>query len=155
MSDQIPPPPPPPPPGPASAGPGATPWQGPPLAEWPQRAIAGLIDYIAPGILAAIFLRFVPILGILIWLASVGWGFYNAWLNGETGKSFGKQYVGLKVIGETTGTVIGGAQGIVRYIAHIVDGIVCGLGYLLPLVDPKKQTIADKLIKTVVIVDKT
>jgi hypothetical protein len=44
-------------------------------------------------------------------------------------------------------------MGIVRYIAHVVDAIVCGLGFLLPLVDAQRQTIADKLLSTVVLRD--
>ena len=38
----------------------------------------------------------------------------------------------------------------VRTIAHIVDSIICYIGWLFPLWDPKRQTIADKLVKTVV-----
>ena len=153
MSYQMPPPPP--PPGPAPTGPGATPWQGPPLAEWPQRALGGLIDFIAPGIVAAILFQINFGLGLLANLASLGWAIYNAYLNGATGKSVGKQVVGLKVISETNGQLIGVGNGIVRWLAHIVDAIICYLGFLLPLIDPKKQTIADKIMKTVVIVDKT
>ena len=153
MSDQVPPTP---PPGYGASAPGPAAWQGPPLAEWPQRAIAGAIDFIGPSIVASLVQFFISFwLGFLLSLAAIGWGFYNAWLNGETGKSFGKQYVGLKVIGETTGTVIGGGQGIVRYIAHIIDAIPCYVGFLFPLFDAKKQTFADKIIKTVVVVDKT
>jgi hypothetical protein len=40
----------------------------------------------------------------------------------------------------------------VRQLAHIVDGLVCNLGYLWPIWDPKKQTFADKIMGTLVIV---
>ena len=155
--------PPPPPPGgqpgygaPAPAGAYQSP-TGQPLAEWPQRALAGLIDYYAPFIVSWFFFIIVRgaigfLLGMLLWLAGVVWGFYNAYLNGQTGQSFGKQTIGLKVVNEETGQLIGGGQGIVRYLAHIIDGAICGIGYLFPLWDPKKQTIADKIIKTVVVV---
>ena len=157
MSDQVPPPPPPPPPPgmPPAGAPGPAPWTGPPLAEWPQRAIGGLIDFIAPGIVTAIFFQLSTALGFILWLASLGWAVYNAYLNGATGKSVGKQVVGLKVISETNGQLIGVGNGIVRWLAHFVDAIICYLGFLLPIIDPKKQTIADKIMKTVVIVDKT
>ena len=39
----------------------------------------------------------------------------------------------------------------VRDLAHFIDGIICFIGYLFPLWDAKKQTIADKLVKTLVI----
>ena len=156
MSDQVPPPPPPPPPGgPMPGSSGSAPWTGPPLAGWPQRALGGLIDCIAPGIVTAIFFQLSTALGFILWLASLAWAIYNAYLNGTTGKSVGKQVVGLKVVYEANGQLIGAGQGIVRWIAHIIDALPCYLGFLLPLIDPKKQTIADKIIKTVVIVDKT
>lgn len=42
-------------------------------------------------------------------------------------------------------------SGIGRKFAHIVDFVVCGLGFLLPLVDSKRQTIADKLLQSFVV----
>ena len=121
------------------------------LAEWPQRALGGLIDFIGPSIVANVIGRIIPVLGILLSLAALGWGIYNAYLNGSTGQSFGKKIAGLKVVGEQTGQVIGGGMGIVRWLCHIVDSAICLVGWLFPLWDAKKQTIADKIIKTVVI----
>jgi hypothetical protein len=34
-------------------------------------------------------------------------------------------------------------------VAHLLDSIVCNLGYLFPLWDAKRQTIADKVMSTV------
>ena len=122
------------------------------LAEWPARAQAGLIDYFGPAILAVVVSLFISnALGSLIGLAALGWGFYNGYLNGETGQSFGKKTVGLKLVGEQTGQVIGGGNGVVRVLCHFVDSVICYIGYLFPLWDAKKQTIADKIMKTVVI----
>ena len=121
------------------------------LAEWPQRALGGLIDMIAPGIAAAIVMQISTLLGLVAYLGAMGFGIYNAYLNGSTGQSVGKQIAGLKVISEETGQVIGGGMGIVRWLAHIVDSLICYVGWLFPLWDAKKQTIADKIMKTVVI----
>jgi uncharacterized RDD family membrane protein YckC len=44
-------------------------------------------------------------------------------------------------------------MGVVRTIAHIVDSIICYIGWLFPLWDPKRQTLADKIVKTVVVRD--
>ena len=44
---------------------------------------------------------------------------------------------------------IGFGMSIVRQIAHIVDGLVCYIGYLWPLWDAKRQTFADKIMTTV------
>ena len=38
-----------------------------------------------------------------------------------------------------------------KALTHILDALFCGLGFWFPLWDAKKQTIAEKLMKTVVI----
>ena len=52
---------------------------------------------------------------------------------------------------EETGQPIGTLNAFLRDICHIIDGIICYIGYLFPLWDPKRQTIADKIMKTVVV----
>jgi len=63
----------------------------------------------------------------------------------------GKKWAGTRVLREQDGQVIGGGMGIARYILHILDAIPCYLGFLWPLWDAKKQTFADKILKTVVV----
>ncbi len=142
-----------PPPGAAAAAPGFAGTPGAPgqLAEWPQRALGGLIDFIGPGIVAGILGQGSTALGNLLSLLVLAWALYNGYLNGTTGRSVGKRIVGLKVVGEATGQPIGGGLGIVRYIAHFVDSLICLVGWFFPLWDAKKQTIADKIMKTVVL----
>ncbi|MCC6433878.1 MAG: RDD family protein [Acidimicrobiales bacterium] len=132
-----------------------------PLAEWQQRALGGLIDYVGPSVLLfVIFLVTRSIaLYFLLWLASLAWGGYNAYLNGATGQSIGKKVVGLKVLGEQTGQVIGAGMGIVRWLIPAVIGFIPCIGFiffivdlLFPLWDAKKQTLHDKAVKSVVIV---
>jgi uncharacterized RDD family membrane protein YckC len=129
------------------------------LAEWPQRAIGGLIDFVGPLIVAYI-VYFVAaaadsaillILSVLVWLGAIGFAFYNAYLNGKTGQSIGKKYAKLRVLKEQTGDVIGGGQGVLRYLCHVVDSAACGIGYLAPLFTAKKQTFADMIMGTVVV----
>ena len=133
-----------------------------PLASWGERAIAFLIDtaivvvgFIAVMIVSAILGAIVDILGLLVglvgYLGMIGALFYFNYMQGETGASPGKKVTGLKVLGIQSGQPIGGGLGIVRYIAHFLDGLICNLGYLLPLIDEKKQTIADKVMSTVVV----
>jgi len=71
---------------------------------------------------------------------------------GRTGYTFGKTVVGIKLVGEHTRQPIGGVLSFVRQLAHILDGLVCNLGYLWPIWDAKKQTFADKIMGTLVIV---
>jgi uncharacterized RDD family membrane protein YckC len=68
---------------------------------------------------------------------------------GITGSSIGKQMMGFKVVEEQTQRPTGVAKSLLRHIAHGLDAIICYIGFLLPLWDAKRQTIADKLMKTV------
>jgi uncharacterized RDD family membrane protein YckC len=68
---------------------------------------------------------------------------------GTTGSSVGKSVMKFKVVSEKTWQPIGFGLSIVRQIAHILDSLVCYLGYLWPLWDSKRQTFADKIMTTV------
>jgi uncharacterized RDD family membrane protein YckC len=68
---------------------------------------------------------------------------------GTTGSSIGKSILKFKVVSEKTSQPIGFGMSIVRQLAHIIDATICYIGYLFPLWDAKRQTIADKLISTV------
>jgi uncharacterized RDD family membrane protein YckC len=162
MGGAPPPPPPPgygtPPPPPGYGAPGggmpAPPgqWAGPPLASWGERAVANLIDYSGPVIVAVIIQNAVSsALGTLLTLAALAWGIYNAYLQGQTGQSTGKKQGGLRLLREDDGQVIGGGAGIGRFFLHIIDALPCYLGFLWPLWDAKKQTFADKIMRTVVV----
>ena len=71
---------------------------------------------------------------------------------GRTGYTFGKTVVGIKLVSERTGQPVGSGMSFVRQLAHFVDGLVCNIGYLWPIWDAKKQTFADKIMGTLVIV---
>ena len=68
---------------------------------------------------------------------------------GTTGSSIGKSVLKFKVVSEKTGQPIGFGLSIVRQLAHVVDAIICYIGYLFPLWDAKRQTLADKIMTTV------
>jgi uncharacterized RDD family membrane protein YckC len=134
-----------------------------PLASWGDRVVATLIDaaallvgYIVVFILSAIIGLVSDTLGgvvlVLGYLVLSVYSFYLGFLEGETGQSPGKAMTGLKVVRATDGQLIGGGMGIVRKLAHFLDGI-CFIGYLFPLFDPMKQTFADKIMTTVVLRD--
>lgn len=88
----------------------------------------------------------VAITSILV-LAYVIWNY--GYRQGTTGSSIGKSILKFKVVSEKTGQPIGFGMSIVRQLAHIIDAAICYIGYLFPLWDAKRQTIADKLISTV------
>lgn len=70
---------------------------------------------------------------------------------GNTGSSIGKQVMNFKVVGEQTLQPIGVWKSLLRQIAHGVDVLICYIGFLFPLWDAKRQTIADKIVGTVCI----
>ena len=87
---------------------------------------------------------------VIAWLVVLAYVIWNyGYRQGTTGSSIGKSIMKFKVVSEKTGQPIGFGMSIVRQIAHIVDAIICYIGYLFPLWDPKRQTLADKIMTTV------
>lgn len=148
------------------------------LAEWGTRVLGYLIDgaipaavffvlYIISGFVAGavassgdedaamttMIILFV-VLGIL-YLGLLGFTIWNTcYRRGTTGQTLGQKVAKIKTVGEATGQPIGFGNAFLRQICHIVDSAICGLpiGWLAPLWDEKKQTWADKIVKTVVVV---
>jgi len=120
-----------------------------PLADWGTRALGFLVDWAAVLILNAIFFQ-IDFLNYLVGLVGLAYWAYLGYMEGVTGQTPGKAMMGIRLVNER-GELIGSGPGIGRKFAHIVDGIICGLGWLLPLVDAKRQTIADKLLQTYVV----
>ena len=92
------------------------------------------------------FLGFLAALGLMIWNMLIR--------QGRTGWSVGKQVIGIRLISEKTGQPIGAGLNFVRMLAHMLDSLACYLGWLWPLWDAKRQTFADKIMGTIVIVQK-
>ncbi|RSM77399.1 hypothetical protein DL991_19935 [Amycolatopsis sp. WAC 01375] len=129
-------------------------------AHWGLRAAGTLIDFapifVLPIIGAIIATNANSLIGGIIsaigYLAGIGWTVYNRWIKmGTTGQSLGKKMVNIKLVRESDGQPIGPLMAFVRDLCHNLDGWVCGLGYLWPLWDEKKQTFADKILSTVVV----
>ena len=124
------------------------------LATWPVRVGAFLIDIIIIGLPSSIGNALGDdgagsILSLLLSLVSIGlWVYNRVILQGNTGQSWGKKALGLKLVSADTGQQVGPGKAALRDITHILDGLPCYLGYLWPLWDEKKQTFADKLNNT-------
>lgn len=81
---------------------------------------------------------------------SVAYGIWNyGYRQGTSGSSIGKAIMKSIVVSEKTGEPIGFVLSVVRQIAHFLDAAICWIGFLFPLWDPKRQTLADKLMSTV------
>jgi uncharacterized RDD family membrane protein YckC len=132
------------------SGYGGVPYGGAELAPWIYRVGGYLIDAIIVAIPSVIILVATgsrvayDIVAILL-------GLVIGYLNGATGQSPGKRVIGIKVVREQDGQLIGGGMGIVRLICHFLDSLACLIGWFWPLWDSKKQTFADKIMSTIVI----
>ena len=131
----------------------------PAYANWGSRAVAYLVRglvflplYIVVFILAAIN----DALGIIALLAFVVFAVAAAIRmmiqRGHLGYDMGDRVSGQVLVKEVTGAPLGsGGTVFVRQLAHFVDSLICYIGWLFPLWDAKRQTIADKIMGTVVL----
>jgi uncharacterized RDD family membrane protein YckC len=89
----------------------------------------------------------------VMWMSAlVGLGYF-VWnfghRQGSTGSSIGKSLLRFRVVSENNGQPIGFGMSTLRAIAHLVDAVIFCVGYLFPLWDAKRQTLADKMMATV------
>jgi uncharacterized RDD family membrane protein YckC len=110
---------------------------------------AGLIDLLSMLVPFIILQQNAAPLGVLAWL--VIWLYNGCYLNGTTGQSWGKRALRLKLVRMADNQLIGAGAAVVRGLAHILDILTLGVGFLLPLWDARRQTLADKVMKTVVV----
>jgi uncharacterized RDD family membrane protein YckC len=87
--------------------------------------------------------------GVLMLAATL----FLCYREGVTGQTPGKRIVGIRLLREHDGSALGFGLAFGRRLLHVLDSLPCGLGYLWPLWDAKKQTFADKCVHTVVIRD--
>jgi uncharacterized RDD family membrane protein YckC len=71
---------------------------------------------------------------------------------GRTGYTLGKTVVGIRLVGATSGQPLGAGMAFLRQLMHFVDSFVCYLGWLWPLWDARRQTFADKIVGSVVLI---
>jgi hypothetical protein len=140
--------------------------------SWMRRVMAALIDMI-PIILVgliAVGVFFIPEPGcekgfgqcppavpviaiLLMYFASIMVLAYAIWnwgyRQGRTGSTIGKSALKFRVVSEKTGQPIGFWLSIVRQFLHTVDWLPLCIGFLLPLCDAKRRTLADEIMSTV------
>ena len=82
-------------------------------------------------------------------------GLANLVYQGRTGHSVGKGIVGIRLRRLDRDGPPGIGLSIGRAFVHVIDALPCYLGFLWPLWDERRQTFADKILKTVVVRDTT
>lgn len=130
---------------------------GPQLATWGRRAIGGLIDYVAPGIVITVLTNLIfgqgsGVGGFVQFVLTLAfWAYNSGYRVATTGYSFGHQIGKVRVVMEDSGQTPPLNTAILRAVCHMLDSWACLIGWLFPLWDAKKQTFADKIGKTVVL----
>jgi hypothetical protein len=147
----------------------------PAYANWFQRALGYIVDSLIVGIPSACgscignatadnhdngwgwhnwgnYSGFGGFIAALFGLASLGLLIYNRWyLGGTTGQTWGRRIMSTRLVAISDGQPIGMLKAFLRDLAHIVDSIICYIGWLFPIWDAKRQTLADKIMSTVVL----
>jgi uncharacterized RDD family membrane protein YckC len=137
-------------------------WGAPPTgdyASWLQRVGGYLLDilvlvpfYIVAAVGVGVGGGGGALLAVIGYLGAIIFGLWNTiFRQGRTGRSLGKEWVGITLLRESDGQPIGAGSTFVRAIAHILDAIPFYIGFLWPLWDKKRQTFADKVCSTVVV----
>jgi uncharacterized RDD family membrane protein YckC len=104
---------------------------------------------VAGYILIIILGQISSLLSLLVWLALLGYTWiYLPYSEGTTGQTIGKKMQNIKTVSMETGQPLGFGMAFARYF---INGIVCGLGWLLPFVDSQKQTLGDKVAKGITV----
>jgi uncharacterized RDD family membrane protein YckC len=131
------------------------------LATYGQRVGGFLIDIGIPGgllavvLIAALASRDMVVIGVVypaaavVGLAFLAWN--SGYRQGRSGQSLGKSVLGTRLVSAVSGEPVGFARAFWRQVAHLLDGIPLGIGYLWPLWDEQRQTFADKICSTLVV----
>ncbi len=129
---------------------------GPVLATWGRRALGGLIDFVAPGIVVSMIIGLVfadrtsTVANLLSTVLTLGFWCYNTGYRlATTGYSFGHKIAQVRVVMADSGQTPTVNTAVLRAVCHLLDSWACLIGWLFPLWDAKKQTFADKITKTV------
>ncbi|MFC1417071.1 RDD family protein [Streptacidiphilus cavernicola] len=88
---------------------------------------------------------------VVAWLILIAGTLVLCHREGTTGQTPGKKMLNISLVRESDGQFVGMGMSFVRRLAHFVDGAICWVGYLWPLWDAKGQTLADKIVSTVVV----
>ncbi len=134
----------------------------PVLANWGTRVGAFLLDgllvlgiMILSVVVGVVLSTISNVLGNLVivggYLGAIAFLFWQLVVQGRTGQTIGKKQLGIKLLREQDGQVVGGGLSVGRHFVHFLDALPFYLGFLWPLWDDKKQTFADKLLQTVVV----
>lgn len=138
------------------------------LAPFGPRVVAALIDsavVFGPGLLAIAILVITtdeggypaPVWAILITLLIVlsilSFAANRCMLQGESGQSVGKMVLKLRLVGLSDGQPVGVLVAMLRDVLHVIDSTIFNIGFVRPLWNERRQTIADTIVRSVVVTE--
>jgi uncharacterized RDD family membrane protein YckC len=116
-------------------------------------AVGGWLAVLADGVIVAMGVDArVDLATIFVFMIPFIIGSYFVFFWALTGRTIGKWFMGLKIIGRG-GKTISVRQAILRFIGYGVSAIVFWMGYLWVIVDDERQAWHDHMAKTWVIYD--
>ncbi|WP_370246417.1 RDD family protein [Nocardioides sp.] len=140
----------------------------PVYAGFGRRVAATLLDAAGP-LLLVLLARFVlwlsasnrpedepTMLAVLIaaglgGLSVLCWVWNQILVQGPTGQSFGKAVLGITLVRVADLQPLGAPRAAGRALAQMLNSLTLMLGWLAALVDPRRRTLADHLVDTVVV----
>jgi len=124
-----------------------------PYAGFWRRAGAYLIDYMlvmfAAGMIGALLAPITRGFTPLVVIVSV-WLYYALMESSESQATLGKQAVGIKVT-DLEGNQVSFARATGRLVAHLVSGIILGIGFAMAVFTSRRQTLHDMIAGTLVV----
>ena len=130
-------------------------------ASWGRRVGAYLLDslvLIVPlVVLIVVFVAADVWAGVLVAYLAIlvlPFVYFTVMHGGESGQTFGKRWLGIRVVGDEAGNSIGYGRAFGRYAITVVFSlflIPLLLDYLWPLWDTKHQALHDKVVGSVVV----
>ena len=95
------------------------------------------------------FFYFLVTLGGLVWLAGL---LYFTFFEGTSGQTLGKQFLGIKVVDESTMKPPTMEQALLRSVLRIIDSLLYYIvGFILIETQPNKKRLGDIVARTVVV----
>ncbi|MFH1715121.1 MAG: RDD family protein [Elusimicrobiota bacterium] len=86
-------------------------------------------------------------IGIIIYI------FYYIFMIGKYGQTFGKKWLNVKVVNDD-GSSVGYAKAALRLICSALSGFILFMGYIVYFFNPRRKTLHDYILKTVVLFTK-
>jgi uncharacterized RDD family membrane protein YckC len=125
------------------------------LAPWGARAGGFVIDWLiifVPSLVLDILTNATnsSFFEVLAYIWGIGMWLWFSVQVGTSGSSPGMRVVGLRCVSKATGQNIGVGTAIIRWLLHIVDSIICFIGWFMPIWDSQRQTLSDKIVGSLV-----